>query len=427
MVRPGYKQTEVGVIPEDWTYCSVGNLVADGVIEKPLDGNHGNIHPKSSDYVPDGIPFIMANDFENDHVNLRSCHFIKKEQADKLQKGFAVNGDVLLTHKGTVGNVAILWNITSEYIMLTPQVTYYRVKDKKRLLPIFIKSYFENNNFQSILHNLSGGGTRAYIGIQKQLELPFILPSLPEQQAIAEALSDTDNLIAGLEKLIAKKQAIKTATMQQLLTGKTRLLGFGEGKGYKQTELGIVPEDWETNQLGSYVDINSGESPSRFSFSSEGIPYFKVEQLNNDNKYLTTTPYFFRSGKAIPANSIIFPKRGVSILLNKIRILANDSFMDTNLMTLTTANELSAEYLYYYLNFKGLSDVADTTSIPQINNKHIIPFKIPIPTFTEQVVIAAILSDLDSELEALITRLNKTKAIKQGMMQELLTGRTRLI
>ena len=311
--------------------------------------------------------------------------------------------------------------------MLTPQVTYYRVKDKKRLLPIFIKSYFENNNFQSILHNLSGGGTRAYIGIQKQLELPFILPSLPEQQAIAEALSDTDNLIAGLEKLIAKKQAIKTATMQQLLTGKTRLLGFGEGKGYKQTELGIVPEDWETNQLGSYVDINSGESPSRFSFSSEGIPYFKVEQLNNDNKYLTTTPYFFRSGKAIPANSIIFPKRGVSILLNKIRILANDSFMDTNLMTLTTANELSAEYLYYYLNFKGLSDVADTTSIPQINNKHIIPFKIPIPTFTEQVVIAAILSDLDSELEALITRLNKTKAIKQGMMQELLTGRTRLI
>src|SRR5262245_37193170 len=100
-VKAGYKQAEVGVIPEDWECTTVGQLVREGILEKPLDGNHGNIHPKSGDFVSYGIPFVMANNVQSGHVDLSNCTFIRKEQADSLQKGFSRPGDVLLTHKAT--------------------------------------------------------------------------------------------------------------------------------------------------------------------------------------------------------------------------------------------------------------------------------------------------------------------------------------
>jgi type I restriction enzyme S subunit len=196
--------------------------------------------------------------------------------------------------------------------------------------------------------------------------------------------------------------------------------------GYQQTEVGEIPEDWDVISLGGYVDIASGESPSKFKFISSGIPYFKVEQLNNDPKYLISTPYHFESGKTVKSGSIIFPKRGASILLNKIRILKEDSFMDTNLMALTVSGDLWNEFLYYCLDYMGLDSVADTTSIPQINNKHIIPFKIAYPSDDEQKAIAKALSDVDELIVSLEKLIAKKRDIKTATMQQLLTGKKRL-
>jgi type I restriction enzyme S subunit len=196
--------------------------------------------------------------------------------------------------------------------------------------------------------------------------------------------------------------------------------------GYKQTEIGLIPEDWDVLPLGDVVEINSGESPSKFKFISEGVPYFKVEQLNNDPVYADETEYRIKTNKIIKANSIIFPKRGASILLNKIRILKKDSYMDTNLMTLTCNEILDSYYLFKILSYKGLDTVADTTSIPQINNKHILPFLIPIPIFNEQTAIANALSDVDGLIAELDKLIAKKQAIKTATMQQLLTGKTRL-
>ncbi|EJL6535130.1 restriction endonuclease subunit S [Vibrio cholerae] len=196
--------------------------------------------------------------------------------------------------------------------------------------------------------------------------------------------------------------------------------------GYKQSEVGIIPEDWETKPLGELVEIYSGDSPSKFVFSTEGTPYFKVEQLNNGSVYADTTPYFIHSSKKVLAGSVIFPKRGASILSNKIRVLKHDSFMDTNLMALTCHHGLDELFLYNQLTYRGLDSVADTTSIPQINNKHISPYLVPLPRKAEQTAIANALSEVDaliSELEKLIA---KKQAIKTATMQQLLTGRTRL-
>jgi type I restriction enzyme, S subunit len=198
-------------------------------------------------------------------------------------------------------------------------------------------------------------------------------------------------------------------------------------KGYKQTEVGVIPEDWDTPLLGSLVEINSGESPSKFHMKTEGIPFFKVEQLNNHPKWAKSTPYYIENNKTIRPGSLIFPKRGASIFQNKIRLLHKPSFMDTNLMTLTSTESLHNEYLFYTLIHFGLDQVADTTSVPQINNKHIRPFQIPLPpTKAEQEAIAEALSDADSLIESLQQLIAKKRHIKQGAMQELLTGKKRL-
>jgi type I restriction enzyme, S subunit len=199
-------------------------------------------------------------------------------------------------------------------------------------------------------------------------------------------------------------------------------------RGYKQTEVGILPEAWSVEPLGDYVQITSGESPSLLHFATNGFPYFKVEQLSNSEKYLDSfsTPYHFENGKTVPRGSVIFAKRGAAIALNKVRILAHASFMDTNLMALTPSEELDVEYLYYALGYIGLWRFADITSVPQINNKHVKPLAFPLPKVDEQRAIAEVLSDADALLGGLGRLIAKKRNLKQSVMQQLLTGQIRL-
>lgn len=199
-------------------------------------------------------------------------------------------------------------------------------------------------------------------------------------------------------------------------------------QGYTQTEVGLIPEDWSVVQLGNYVKITSGASPSLFEFYSDGTPYFKVEQLGNTDKYLhsESTPYHFQVGPKVQRDSIVFAKRGAAIALNKIRILREDSFMDTNLMALTPQKELNSEYLFYALSYLGLWRFADTTSIPQINNKHINPILFSLPSKVEQIRIASALSDIGTLISGLDKLIGKKRDIQQAAMQQLLTGQRRL-
>jgi type I restriction enzyme S subunit len=201
----------------DWVLTSVDGLVESNFLFPPKDGNHGNIHPKSSDYVANGIPFIMASDLNGGLIDIETCHFISKEQADTLQKGFAKEGDVLLSHKGTVGEVAVVRKIHTPYLMLTPQVTYYRVKDRKNLSNEFLAQFFASDTFQSNLLEVSGGGTRAYIGITEQAKLRVQLPiDITEQQRIAHCLTSVDDLIAAQTQTLEALKTHKQGLMQQL-------------------------------------------------------------------------------------------------------------------------------------------------------------------------------------------------------------------
>ncbi|MCA0013406.1 restriction endonuclease subunit S [Mesorhizobium sp. B292B1B] len=175
---------------------TVEELCADGVLFPPMDGNHGEIHPKSSDYVPTGIPFIMASDLSNGRVDTKNCSFISLEQANRLRKGFSIAGDVLLTHKATIGRRAVVEDLNCPFIMLTPQVTYYRIKNPSVLCSRYLYYYFNSAGFLSLLNQWSdAGSTRAYLGITGQKKLPIVVPPIEWQRWIVELLGALDDKI----------------------------------------------------------------------------------------------------------------------------------------------------------------------------------------------------------------------------------------
>lgn len=172
---------------------TVEDLVNNNMLDKPLDGNHGNKHPKSSDYTSDGVPFIMVSDIENGKINYSTCKFISIEQRNTLDKGFSKPGDVLLSHKATIGMTCM---VDSKYpeIVITPQLTYYRVKNG--IDNYYLKYYFDSPFFQNILKNwATSGSTRAYLGITAQLKLPVLLPDINIQKKIAKVLKTIDQKI----------------------------------------------------------------------------------------------------------------------------------------------------------------------------------------------------------------------------------------
>lgn len=241
------------------------------------------------------------------------------------------------------------------------------------------------------------------------------IPTFPEQQKIAECLSSVDELMAAQARKVDALKTHKKGLMQQLF----------RRQGETQPRLRF-PEfqnagEWVVTKLGNHVAIQSGYSPSGFALSSKGkYAFVKVEDLNNCIKYQVSGREFCDdSDGVVPTNSILFPKRGAAIELNKIRITATEILIDTNLMALTPKDGLKVEFLYYYLSNVGLSHIADTSTIPQINNKHIIPFDLLLPVEAEQQRIALCLSSLDALITAETQKLEALKTHKKGLMQQL--------
>src|SRR5690606_14149320 len=187
-------------------------------------------------------PFVMATDVIDGKVHLGKSKKIKKSQADGLRKGFSLEGDILLTHKATIGNVAKVPELETPYIMLTPQVTYYRVLNKDKLSQDFIKSTFEAPIFQNALLALCTGATRLYIGISEQRKLPFSYPSKKEQSKIASFLSTVDEKKSQLTHKHQLLSQYKQGMMQKLFSQQLRFKAddgseFGEWASEKISKV----------------------------------------------------------------------------------------------------------------------------------------------------------------------------------------------
>ena len=180
--------------------------------------------------------------------------------------------------------------------------------------------------------------------------------------------------------------------------------------------------EWKKNKLGNLAVIKSGISPSKYELKTTGsLPFLKVEDLNNCRKYQFNSRVYSESLKnSINKNSVIFPKRGAAIRLNKVRINKVAALMDSNLMALLPNTELlNTEFLYYKIMLDGLYKIADTSTIPQINNKHILPYKLNLPILPEQQKIAAFLTAVDSKIEQLSKKQELLGEYKKGLMQQI--------
>lgn len=179
----------------------IGALIEDGLIAPPQDGNHGEKHPKASDYVPEGVPFVMASDLKSGEVDFANCSKIPEVLARTLRIGFAKSGDILLSHKGTVGEVARLGALATDFVMLTPQVTYYRVMDQLKLSPDWLYFSFKTPGFKRLLEQYGKQSTRAYVGITTQRELSIPVAMTQDQSQI-------------ISELIAAEKAVSAAALR---------------------------------------------------------------------------------------------------------------------------------------------------------------------------------------------------------------------
>ena len=268
--------------------------------------------------------------------------------------------------------------------------------DAAAVIPEYLDHLLHGNHHGRWLRKYITVGARAHgalsVSDDALMSMPVPLPpvavSRPEQKKIADCLGSLDDLVAAEGRKLEALRQHKEGLMQQLfpLPGETvpRL---------RFPEFEDAPE-WEEERLGNLVAIASGKSPSQYALFAQGdCAFVKVEDLNNCSKYQVDAREYCNDVRdAVPSGSILFPKRGAAIENNKIRITASEILIDTNLMALTPCNTAATEFLYYYLVRVGLAQIADTSSIPQINNKHIIPYRVLVPSESEQHRIADCLS-----------------------------------
>lgn len=437
-VSDGFKRTEIGVFPEEWEILTIDEAIAKKLILDQMDGNHGELYPKSHEFKPYGVPYIGATDFYSGTIDYKNCKFLTDARARKFKKGISLNGDVLFAHNATVGPVAIV-ETTLEFIIISTTATYYRC-NKEKLNNRYLASFFKSDAFVKQYSAVMSQSTRNQVPILAQRKFLLCVPALEEQTAIANALSDVDALISELEKLIAKKQAIKTATMQQLLTGRTRLPQFalredGSKKGYKQSELGEIPEDWDCMKLGEIGQTVIGLTYSPNDVAEYGTLVLRSSNVQNGRLSYTDNVYV---NMDLPERVIvkegdilICVRNGSRQLIGKCALIDKGAVGSAFGAFMSIFRTKSSAFVFYQFQ----SDIVQTqigeimgATINQITNKDMSEFIISIPNEeNEQTAISSILSDMDSEIQALQQRLTKTRQIKQGMMQELLTGKTRLI
>lgn len=293
---------------------------------------------------------------------------------------------------------------------------YIILRKKEDIDSHFYRHYFKSDQFISDLNrNIEGirDGKMVSFDQFSKIKIPF--PSKMEQERIADCLSSLDDLITAQNDKINALKTYKKGLMQQLFPqeGETvprlRFPEFEDGN------------EWESTTLGTLVAIHSGHSPSQYALLNCGeYPFVKVEDLNNCTKYQDEArEYSDETNGLIIPGSVIFPKRGAAIALNKLRIASRSILMDTNMMALTPNGAIETEFLYYYLSNVGLDTIADSSTIPQINNKHIIPFKLLVPQSNEQKRIAECLASLDTKIIAETQKFTAIQLHKKGLIQQL--------
>lgn len=386
-LKPGYK-TDVGLIPNEWDVKPLAELS-----EFITSGSRG-----WAKYYSDHGPLFIRSQ------NVRAGRLDFTDQQSVLPPGGAEGSrtrvkqnDVLITITGnSVGNVAwVDWDLGEAYISQHVGLVRLHKPSLAEFVCLFLAPHSPGN---AQIWRSQSGQSKPGLNLTNLEEFLVALPPSKERSAITATLRDMDALLDGVERLIAKKRDLKQAAIQQLLTGQSRLTGF--------------TSEWETLQLGELLTICHGKSQRGVEAKDGLYPILATGgQIGTTNRYLYNKP---------------------SVLIGRKGTIDQPQYMDTPFWTVDTLfysvvkNGNSAKFLYYLFGRIDWKRYNEASGVPSLNAKTIEGIEVKCPKPDEQAAIATIFSDMDTELAALEQRLAKTRDLKQAMMQELLTGKTRL-
>ena len=414
-IPKGYKQTEVGVIPEDW---EVQPLFAFADVKTGPFGSA--LHER--DYVSDGTPIITVEHLSEQRVVHENLPLVSNADKNRLSSYSLRSGDIVFSRVGSVDRNAIIRD-TEEGWLFSGRLLRIRVL-RSDVHPLYLSYHFHSEPFKQRVRAVAVGQTMASLNTQILKGVYTVLPTNAEQHAIASALSDTDALIESLEQLIAKKRNLKQATLQLMLYPKkgdvVRLLreistlkGRIGWQGLKQTEF-----TYNEEEPFLITGMNFKDGAIRWNevyhISESRYEMAKDIQLSTGDVLMTKDGTI---GKVLYIDSIPPPKKA--------------SLNSHLLLFRPIKGSYNAKYLYYQLGSRRFKDFIEQsksgTTFFGMSQASVSVFPVLMPPIEEQDRIAQVLSDMDSEIDALETRLDKTRAIKQGIMQELLTGMIRLV
>ena len=433
-----YKQSEVGLIPEDWEVERLESLtlkIGSGIT--PTGG--------SSVYKQEGRPFLRSQNVGWGNLLLDDIVFIDEQTHMTFPSTEIKSGDVFLNITGaSIGRSSYAskhvlgGNVNQHVCIIRPQ--------QEKLTSLYLNHFLLSNRGQKQIDSFQSGGNRQGLNFGQIKTFLIPLPPLPEQTAIASALSDMDALIAQTEKLIEKKKAIKQGVMQELLTGKKRLKGFENSKGYKQTEVGLIPEDWEVLSIDNIFDFYSTSNYSKAEMSLEGevgcIHYGLIHAISDTSYNLQRGIKFFIKPEQAKYEEIMDGdvvmvdasedmegvNKSIEVFgVNNKRFIAG---LHTYLLRdnkLRLANNFRGAILNSSLIKTQLNRLAVGMKVFGVSKPQLKTVLIPVPPLPEQTAIASALSDIDEDIRIRETKLQKLKLQKQGMMQALLTGKIRLV
>jgi len=419
VIPKGYKQTEVGVIPEDWSVRCLKEICS-----KVTDGTHDTPKP-----VKSGVPFLTAIHVKDNHIDYSCCLYVTKEDHEIIYKRCnPEKGDVLVVNIGAGVATSALVDVDYEFSLKNVAL----LKPSTDRLSGAYLNYCLSYKKPAITQALSSGGAQPFLSLTQIGEISIPMPLLPEQRAIASALSDVDALLAKLDQLIAKKRDLKQAAMQQLITGQTRLPGFSGA--------------WEVKRLGEIGKCLRGVS-YRGDADLSAYDTNETKRLLRSNNVqdaaVVTTDLQFVNSERVSEYQLLRQRDILICMANGSKALVGKAGFFTvrdgyeytfgAFMGCFRSNSTNADALFVFYQFQTeryrnyINNLLAGSSINNLTPTSVESLEFSMPVLPEQTAIATVLSDIDAELAALEARRDKTHAFKQGMMQELLTGRIRLV
>jgi type I restriction enzyme S subunit len=401
-IKTGYKQTEIGVIPEDWEVKPLNEITS-----LMTNGFVGISKTHYTDF-DNSVMYIQGFNVEENSFNFTGIKKVTEEFHKQHSKSCLQEGDLLTIQTGDVGLTTIVPKELAGSNCHALIITRFK---QKKIEPKFFSYYFNSWKGKNQLKEIETGTTMKHINVGHMIDVEVPIPPKQEQIAIAAALSDVDALMGELDKLIAKKRDIKQATMQQLLTGKKRLAGFsGEWKVKRLIELVDCFDNLRVPLNESQRDKMRGDYP--YCGANGVLDFVNDYTIDDDIILIAEDGGYFDEYAYRP---IAYRMRGKCWVNNHAHILKSKS-------------EFEQEFVFYSLVHKNILNFLASGTRAKLNKSEMWKIEINTPpTKEEQTAIATILSDMDAEISQLEARRAKTAQLKQGMMQELLTGRIRLV